>query len=67
MKYKPNMTEEEKELFYTECLIALNKVCRDSLSKKHEKVLIRQYNQRIARLIGKRNKLVPDKDTYYGA
>ena len=67
MKYKHNMTPEERELFCLECLIAFNVACRDSLSKKHEKGLIRQYNQRIARLIGERNKLVPDKDTYYGA
>lgn len=67
MKYKPDMTEEEKELFYTECLIALNKVCRDSLHPKYEDTLRRQYNMSIMRLIQKRNALEKKQEPYFGA
>lgn len=61
------MTPEEKELFYTECLIALNVVCRNSLHREQEQELIESYNKNILRLLHKRNALNKTEQPYYGA
>ncbi len=67
MKYKPDMTPEEKELFCLECLIAFNVACRNSLHPKYEDTLRKQYNMSIMRLIQKRNALDKTEQPYYGA
>ena len=67
MKYKPNMTPEEKELFYTECLIALNVVCRNSLNQEKEPELTEQYNIKILQLLQEKNNLDKTEQPYYGA